>query len=122
MVDSARRLMWRGWRIADTYRGRPKNTLTREVAMPIAMPKFASVGHLLGFDRTSREPSERRAQLVAQCCACNFEPDLDEPLPAVCPKCHASAWEWFARPDHVEPTERPGHRAILQMPAALRFG
>jgi hypothetical protein len=90
--------------------------------MPIAMPKFASEGHLTRYDRVAREPSERSARLVLECRVCNFEPDLDSPIPDVCPKCHASVWHWFARRDHVEPSERPGHRAGFRMPAELRFG
>ena len=90
--------------------------------MPIAMQKFASEGHLLRFDRLSREPSDRGAALVVQCRRCNYEPDLTGALPKVCPKCHASVWEWLARRHRVEPSERPGHRAGFRLPAALLFG
>jgi hypothetical protein len=90
--------------------------------MPIAMQKFASEGHLLRYDRPSREPSKRSARLVIQCRVCNYEPPQDGALAKVCPKCHASVWEWFVRRDHVEPSERPGHRFGFRKPAALRCG
>ena len=91
--------------------------------MPIAMQKFGSAGHLLRFDRVAREPSERRARLVMQCHACDFEPDLDQPWTEVCPKCHGSAWEWFVRRcDHVEPSEQAGHRLGFRKRSELLFG
>lgn len=90
--------------------------------MPIAMPKFASEGNLLRCDRLTRPHTERSAQLVIQCRVCNFEPDLGEPLMQICPKCHASVWEWFVRRDHVEPSERAGHRFGFRRPETLRFG
>ena len=88
--------------------------------MPIAMPKFASEGHLLRFDRVLHEPVVRTARLVVQCRVCNFEPNLARAVPKVCPKCHASVWEQFARRDHVEPSERAGHRAGFRIPRLLR--
>jgi hypothetical protein len=88
--------------------------------MPIAMPKFASEGQLMRFDFGSHGLGERSAQLVIQCRVCNFEPDLNSRLPRVCPKCHASVWEWFARRDHVVPSERAGHRFKFRKPRASR--
>jgi hypothetical protein len=76
---------------------------------------------LLRFDRWLREPSERSAYLVVQCRVCNFEPNLDQAVPKVCPKCHASVWEQFARRDHVEPSERAGHRAVFRVPRSRGF-
>ena len=83
--------------------------------MPIAMQKFASDGSFVRYDRFAGRRSEGAADLVLQCHTCNFEPELDRPMATVCPKCHASTWEWFVRRHHVEPTERPGHRFGLHM-------
>ena len=87
--------------------------------MPIAMQKFAADGSFVRYDRFAGRRSERAADLVLQCHTCNFEPDLDRPLAKVCPKCHASTWEWIVRRHHVEPTERPGHRFGFRIPDNL---
>lgn len=90
--------------------------------MPIAMQKFGSEGILPRCDRFAREPSGRSARLVLQCRVCNYEPSPNEPSLEVCPKCHASVWEWFVRRDHVEPSERPGHRFGFRRPIATHLG
>ena len=88
--------------------------------MPIAMQKFASNGFLVRYDRFDGRRSERAADLVLQCHVCNFEPDLEGPLARVCPKCHASTWEWIVRRHQVEPSGRAGHRFGFRVPRGDR--
>lgn len=87
--------------------------------MPIAMERFSSHGQLPRYDQFHGEPSQRSAKLQIQCCVCNFEPDMDEPLMHVCPKCHASVWEWIVRRENLQPSERAGHR--IKFKPARRF-
>lgn len=78
--------------------------------MSISMRRFGCEGELLRFDPFANVRSERTAKLQIQCRVCNFEPDLEQPLMKVCPKCFSSAWEWFVQRENVQPSERAGHR------------
>jgi hypothetical protein len=120
MPNSDLRLMLRASATVETDVSGPKNRSRRSMQMPIAMQKFASDGHLVQFDRYAGQRSTRAADLVLQCRVCNFEPDLNRPMIRVCPKCHASTWEWIVRRHHVEPSERPGHRRGFRIAEWLR--
>lgn len=65
--------------------------------MSINMESFASFGHFARFDPYfSPEPSV--AVVKVQCRCCGFEPEEAVIAPKICPKCHARAWERYARP------------------------
>jgi hypothetical protein len=85
--------------------------------MPIALDRFASEGHLAGLNRLPRQPGERSTRLQIQCRVCNFELNMTHSLMSVCPKCHASTWEWIALRLNVQPSERAGHRFRWRAPA-----
>ena len=68
--------------------------------MPIGMTKFASEGHFATYDPFAR-PVETTQVFQLQCRSCGYEPEDVVAAPRICPKCHAKAWERFARPGSI---------------------
>jgi hypothetical protein len=68
--------------------------------MSISMERFASEGHFATYD-PFHQPPQRVAVFQLQCRSCGFEPEDVVTAPKICPKCHAKAWERFAKPGSI---------------------
>jgi hypothetical protein len=68
--------------------------------MPIGMQQFASEGQFATYDPCA-QPVTRTEVFSLQCRACGFEPEDVVVAPRLCPKCHAKAWERFAKPGSI---------------------
>jgi hypothetical protein len=67
--------------------------------MSISTESFASEGH---FPTYNPAPATHRVAIFTlQCRSCGFEPEDTVVAPKVCPKCHGSEWERFARPGSI---------------------
>lgn len=68
--------------------------------MSISMERFASQGHFASYD-----PYVAVAKPVGvftiQCRSCGFEPEQVVTPPRICPKCHGTSWERFAKPGSI---------------------
>jgi predicted Zn-ribbon and HTH transcriptional regulator len=68
--------------------------------MSISMEPFASQGHFATYDPFSKG-GDRVAIFTIACRSCGFEPAGTVIAPHVCPKCHGTGWERFARPGSI---------------------
>jgi predicted Zn-ribbon and HTH transcriptional regulator len=68
--------------------------------MSISMEPFASQGHFATYEPFAKS-MQRVAIFTLACRSCGFEPDDAVIAPRVCPKCHATGWERFARPGSI---------------------
>jgi predicted Zn-ribbon and HTH transcriptional regulator len=68
--------------------------------MSISMEQFASHGHFASYDPFPR-PTQRIAIFTLACRSCGFEPEDAVVAPRICPKCHSTGWERFARPGSI---------------------
>ncbi len=65
--------------------------------MSISMEPFASEGHFATYDPYYAAP-QKVAMFQIQCSSCGFEPEDVVVAPKMCPKCHGTHWERYARP------------------------
>jgi Zn finger protein HypA/HybF involved in hydrogenase expression len=68
--------------------------------MSISMDKFTSDGHFATYD-SQPKIAIRQEVFVLQCHCCGFEPLDPVDAPRVCPKCHSTAWERYAKPGSI---------------------
>lgn len=65
--------------------------------MSIGMERFGSEGRFANYDMCKRTPA--RIQIFQlECRNCGYEHDDAVNVPRLCPKCHGTAWDRFARP------------------------
>ena len=68
--------------------------------MSISMDRFASEGRFATYN-PFEAATPRVTVFQLQCRCCGFEPEGAVTPPRLCPKCHANAWERFARPGSI---------------------
>ncbi len=68
--------------------------------MSISMDRFVSKGGFASYDPHQNQP-QRVAIFQLQCRCCGYEPEDPVVAPRVCPKCHSTSWERFARPGSI---------------------
>lgn len=67
--------------------------------MPISVDRFEAQGLFPTYNPFGRS-GKPVSMFQVQCCNCGWEPN-DIVLPKVCPKCHGSSFERFARPGSI---------------------
>jgi rubrerythrin len=68
--------------------------------MSINMERFSSQGHFASYDPHIAVAKSVEVFTI-QCRSCGFEPEQVVTPPRLCPKCHATSWERFARPGSI---------------------
>jgi hypothetical protein len=63
-------------------------------------PFESSTGHFLTYDAFAAQ-SAKVDMFNLQCASCGFEPENCVTPPKLCPKCHGTAWERYARPGSI---------------------
>ncbi|HEX4124348.1 MAG TPA: hypothetical protein VHY37_06440 [Tepidisphaeraceae bacterium] len=68
--------------------------------MSISMERFSSQGQFASYD-PHIAAVKSIGVFTVQCRSCGYEPEQVVTPPRICPKCHGTAWERFARPGSI---------------------
>jgi uncharacterized OB-fold protein len=68
--------------------------------MSISMERFSSQGQFASYDPYVAV-AKPIGVFAVQCRSCGFEPEQVVTPPRMCPKCHGTSWERFAKPGSI---------------------